>query len=258
MSTISIELLEYTSSKSFCQYPGKKLRRDESLRETAIGDRIASMETKPTVQVLDLSMVLEPGMLLYPDTPPYQREEYRRIAEGDTSNNSRISLCAHAGTHVDAPRHFIEGREGIDAISPDLLLGPCRVFRLDVNEKITREDLSLLDWESVTRVLFATRNSQLLHERCFDSEFVYLDESAARFLLDKGIRVVGIDYLSIDQYHAPSHPAHHLLLGGGVVVIEAVDLLRVEPGDYELICCPLKLKGSEAAPARVFLRKARH
>jgi arylformamidase len=134
-----------------------------------------------------------------------------------------------------------------------VLVGPARVVRLDVTERIGAVDLAPLDWDGVERVLLRTGNSERLRNPEFNPAFIYVDGSAAEFLWEKGIRLVGVDYLSVDQYHSPTHPAHHALLGKGIVIIEGLDLSAIEPGDYTLVAAPLKLVGAEAAPARVYL-----
>jgi len=205
-------------------------------------------------KIYDVSMPLREGMIVYPGDAPFERDEYRRISAGASSNNSRLMMGAHTGTHIDAPRHFIDGAASMDAIAPDVLVGPCRVFKSDASEAIEAAELERHDWKDVTRALFKTRNSALLSLDRFDERFVYLARSAAEFLVARGIKLVGVDYLSIDKFHSPDHPAHLLLLGAGAVAIEGLNLAAVEPGDYELICAPLLVVGGEAAPARVFLR----
>ena len=131
--------------------------------------------------------------------------------------------------------------------------GPARVFALDVAEKISADDLRGLDWQGVSRVLFRTRNSELIQSPGFAEDFVYIDGQAAEFLVAQGVRLVGLDYLSIDKFRSPDHPAHMALLGARIPVIEGLDLSAVPAGDYLLVCAPLRIMGAEAAPARVFL-----
>jgi arylformamidase len=206
-------------------------------------------------EIYDVSIPLREGMVIYPGDPPFAREEYRSIAQGASSTNSRLTMGAHTGTHVDAPRHFIDGAASIEAIPPELLVGPCRVFEVNAADAIEAADLEPLDWRGVTRALFKTRNSALWALGQFDERFVHLTRSSAEFLVQRGVRVVGVDYLSVDRFHSPDHPAHMVLLGAGVVVIEGLNLTMIEEGDYELVCAPLLLTGGEAAPARVFLRR---
>lgn len=205
-------------------------------------------------QIIDITMPLYAGMLAYPGTPEFSLRRYRNIASGDTSNNSEFSMGTHVGTHVDAPLHYVEGGGTIDDLDPRVLIGPCRVFHLETHE-IGPASLCTLDLSGVTRALFRTPSSGDLSDPGFKTEFAHVTGEGADLLASAGIRLVGVDYLSLDRYKAPGHPAHNTLLAAGVVVIEGVDLSGVEPGDYELICCPLLIRGAEAAPARVFLRR---
>ena len=204
--------------------------------------------------IIDITMPLHSDMLLYPGSPPFSVEQYRSISSGDTSNNSRFSMGTHVGTHVDAPGHYVDGGPGIDMVDPAILIGPCRVFRL-AGRQISAEVLRGLDLAGVTRALFRTPSSDDLSDPEFKTDFAHVTGDGAEYLAETGVKLVGVDYLSLDRYKAPGHPAHHTLLGAGVAVIEGVVLSGVEPGDYELICCPLKIAGAEAAPARVFLRR---
>jgi arylformamidase len=174
-------------------------------------------------------------------------------------------MGAHTGTHMDAPFHFYRDGAGIDELSLDVLLGPCRVFDLSqINQHISPAILETCDWKGsdkigkvVTRVLFKTRNSQhwANNDAEFDKEFLALTGDAAMQLVHRGVRLVGVDYLSVEPYGGKTHPVHDTLLGAGVVIIEALNLSEVTAGDYELIALPLKLKGADGAPARVVLRE---
>jgi arylformamidase len=161
-------------------------------------------------------------------------------------NLSRLDFGVHSGTHVDAPVHFIDGAPAAESLPLEVLIGPARVLDLTAAERL---DASAFDGvELQERVLLKTRNSELWARETFADDFLALTEDGARRLIDGGVRLVGIDYLSIGD-----EAAHQALLGAGVVAIEGLDLRRVDPGDYELICAPLKLVGSDGAPARVVL-----
>jgi arylformamidase len=205
------------------------------------------------MRIHDVSMELRPGMALYPGTTAFERDEYRSISKGDTSNNSRISMGAHVGTHVDAPYHYAQEGGKVESLPLDALVGPARVFHLDVKTGIEADHLSKLDWSGVRRALFRTSSSEALRSGRFDPEFPYFEGSAAEFMVERRILLVGIDSLSVDRFHSPEHPAHYALLGNGIVVIEGLDLADVEPGDYILACAPLRIVGGEASPARTFL-----
>ena len=189
-------------------------------------------------ELLDISVPIRPGMVTYPGDPAVHLERVRSIAGGDGYNLSRLDFGVHSGTHVDAPAHFVEGGTSAESLPLDVLVGPCRVV----------DGIQVPD--GVERVLFKTSNSELWERETFADEFESLDGATAQALVAAGVRLVGIDYLSIGD-----EEAHEILLGAGVVAIEGLDLRAVDPGEYELICAPLKLVGSDGAPARVFLRK---
>ena len=160
----------------------------------------------------------------------------------------------HSGTHVDAPSHFLAGGASVDQLPLEILLGKARVVDLKVLDRIRRKDLEEADLRDDIRVLLKTRMSGQLRTREFQAGFVSLAEDAAAYLVQAGLKLVGIDYLSIDPHDSTDWPAHRLLLGAGVVVIEGLDLSEVEAGEYEMACLPLRIEGAEAAPARVVLR----
>ncbi len=190
------------------------------------------------MEIIDISVPIRPGMVTYPGDPTVTLERVAAIAGGDIVNLSRLDFGVHTGTHVDAPVHFLDGAPATESLPLDVLIGPCVVV----------EGIQVLD--GAERVLFKTSNSELWARESFAEEFESLDAATAQGLVDQGVRLVGIDYLSIGD-----EDAHRVLLAAGVVAIEGLDLRGVEPGDYELICAPLKLVGSDGAPARVFLRR---
>jgi arylformamidase len=154
--------------------------------------------------ILDITQPLRPDMPLYPGTPPFERDEYRQIAKGDTSTNAKFSVGAHVGTHVDAPSHYVDNGPGMETLSPDLLVGPCRVFDLRGRPRIDAADLEALPLEGVTRALFRTDTSD--HMDAFDTRFVALTGPGAELLVARGVRLVGLDAPSADVYKAPGHP----------------------------------------------------
>jgi arylformamidase len=195
------------------------------------------------MRIFDVSVPIRPGMITYPGDPTVMLERANAIADGALANVSRLSFGVHTGTHVDAPVHFIDGAASTEELPLGALLGRVRVIAA---ESLTANELRML--ELPERIVFKTSNSELWARSEFTDDFLSLDGDAAQVLVDRGVRVVGIDYLSIGDEHA-----HRTLLVAGVVAIEGLDLRGVEPGDYELVCAPLKLVGSDGAPARVFL-----
>lgn len=197
-------------------------------------------------EIFDISVPVRPGMVTYPGDPTVTLERVVSIAEGGVVNLSRLDFGVHSGTHVDAPVHFIDGAPAAESLPLEVLIGPARVLDLTAAERLDASAFE--DVELHERVLLKTRNSELWERDTFADEFLALKEDAARRLIDGGVRLVGIDYLSIGD-----EAAHRALLRAGVVAIEGLDLRDVEPGDYELVCAPLKLVGSDGAPARVLL-----
>jgi arylformamidase len=199
------------------------------------------------MEVLDISVAIRPGMVTYPGDPQVYLERVSSIAAGAQANLSRLDFGVHSGTHVDAPLHFIDGAPASESLPLDVLIGPCEVVaadRLDV-EAVARVP------EGCERVLFKTPNSELWSRDTFADEFTRLDGAAAGLLVERGVRLVGVDYLSVGD-----EEAHRTLLGAGVVAVEGLDLREVEPGRYRLVCAPLKIVGSDGAPARAVLIKA--
>jgi arylformamidase len=195
-------------------------------------------------------------MLSWPTDPPIVFHTFKSQEQGDASNVIQISFGSHTGSHIDAPKHFISNGRSVDQLPLEVLIGNCRVFQLD-NENgrtITAADLERLNFTSIDRVLFKTANSKLWEQPSFNKEFIAFDETSARFLIRQRLRLVGIDYLSVDKYGSREAPVHHLLLGSGIVVVEGLDLRAVPPGDYQLFCLPLRIKNGDGAPARVILK----
>lgn len=218
--------------------------------------RAVEAQTLPrTRRVYDISLPIHPSMMVYPGNPPVVVDTVKSIAQGDSSNVSLLHIGTHTGTHADAPRHFIPGAPGVDSLALEVLLGPARLFQLPEAHHIDRQMLEGLDMEGVTRLLLGTRNSALLRQGQFDPDYAFVSEDAARYLVEMGVKLVGVDYLSVEEYQKEGRPTHHTLLRAGVVVVEGLDLTGVPPGDYELLCLPLKLKEGDGAPARVLLRE---
>ena len=206
----------------------------------------------------DVSILISEDMPIWPNDPGISMELTSSLARGDSANVTQLNMGVHTGTHIDAPFHFEPNGATIDKLPLEVLIGPCRVFEIpEINEAIGLGDLEKLDFDHHIRVLFKTRNSNWWKngETMFQKDFVYMHLEGARFLIDRGIKLVGIDYLSIEQFGSPDHATHHLLLRNDVVILEGLNLSRISSGDYELIALPPKLKGADGAPARVVLRE---
>lgn len=211
------------------------------------------MDSILTSTCIDVTMPIFNGMLLWPGSPETKIELLRSIEKGDTSNVSALNMSVHSGTHVDAPFHSFKDGKGIESIRADILIGKVSVFELDVNDSIKKEDIEGLNFKGVKRVFFKTKNSSYLKEKKFKDGFIYISDSAADFMVKTGIKLVGIDYLSIERHEQKEKPAHHILLSSNVVIIEGLDLSKVTGGEYNLIALPILIKGADGAPARVLL-----
>ncbi len=205
--------------------------------------------------IYDISMPLREGMPVYEGNPPYRRIVTHVLGkDGAPVNQSRLELGAHCGTHIDAPLHFEKEGFTVDAVPLDNLVGPARLLHFLRRDRIDRADLEPLDWGGVERVLFRTRNSDhWLKSDAFDPNFVYLTGAAAEFLVERKVKLVGIDSLGIEKFGSADPRAHHALLRAGVTILEGLSLADVPAGDYTLFCGPLRVVGGEGAPARALL-----
>ena len=201
----------------------------------------------------DISLNLSTDTPRWVAAPPLEVHERRRMHRGDSANASALTMSVHAGTHVDAPSHFLADGASIDALPLERFIGPALVHAVEADRYITEAHVKTIPLDGVTRVLFKTRNSELLKKRDYDPDFVAFSEEAARALVARGVELVGLDYLSVA--HADTQvPVHRAFLDHGVILLEGIDLSAVAPGRYELMCVPLRLKGLDGAPCRAVLR----
>jgi arylformamidase len=207
------------------------------------------------MKIYDVTISLSADIPLYPGDPEIVVEPKLRLSNGDSQNLTYYGFSSHTGTHIDAPSHFIAGGKTVDQLPIELLIGRTRVIQFASGNKITAESLEEHDLSEVVRVLFKTRNSYLWQSgKGFVKNYVHLTVDAAEHLIESGIKVVGIDYLSVDKYPSEKLDVHLKLLQNGIIIIEGLDLREVDPGDYEMICLPMKIKDGDGAPARVILR----
>ncbi|MGA9191073.1 MAG: cyclase family protein [Anaerolineales bacterium] len=203
----------------------------------------------------DISLGVRVGMPIWPGDPPLKLERFSAIASGDEANVTQWASCVHIGTHVDAPAHFIDGGASVDQLSLKDLNGRAYVVHLPEAEILDRATLEQARIPQRTRrLLFKTKNSKLWTdgETRFHKDFVAIDASGAEWLVSKGVRLVGVDYLSVAPWGAAG-PTHRILLEAGVVVVEGLNLSDVTQGRYTLHCLPIKLVGADGAPARAIL-----
>ncbi|HEX4592636.1 MAG TPA: cyclase family protein [Bryobacteraceae bacterium] len=205
---------------------------------------------------IDISVPLQAGMAHWPNDRQFDRQETLKIASGDECNLSEFSASAHIGTHMDAPRHYLAAGAGIESFPISAGVGRARVIAIHDRELIRLSELKPHRLSKGERILFKTRNS----EECwttsrFQEKFVYIPHETAAYLADCCIQTVGVDYLSVGGYDTDGPETHRTLLKAGIWIIEGLNLKDVEPGEYELICLPLKIVGSDGAPARAALRR---
>jgi arylformamidase len=211
------------------------------------------------MKFFDITIPISNDVPIYEGDPKAEVRSFMRLADGAVANVTQLCCGVHTGTHVDAPNHFIEGARRVDDLDLDKLVGLCHVIEIDHTvDGIALEHLRGI--AGAERVLFKTRNSEFWNypEKGFRTDFTYLTPEAARVLAISGVKLVGIDYLSIEEFGSKNFATHKALLQKEVIILEGVDLRQVPPGDYEIICLPLKYLGGEGdgAPARTILTKA--
>jgi len=205
--------------------------------------------------IYDVSVPIDNGMPVWPSDPPVKLTPAAHLSR-DGSHTVRVTaieMGSHTGTHIDAPHHFVDGGRKLHEIPLDWLVGETTVVQIPGVPSIARGHLEKLDWTGVQRVLFKTDNSPRWVDHGFHKDFVYLEPQAAEFLVERGLRLVGIDYLSIDPFGSQKHPTHFVLLPNNVVVLEGLNLSQVAPGRYHMVALPLNLQNADGAPTRVIL-----
>jgi arylformamidase len=208
------------------------------------------------MKIFDISIPINSELPVWPGDPRIVLEQYQTIESGHASNNSKLACGVHSGTHVDAPSHFIKDGITVDQLPLDVLIGPAFVADFPKADTVTPDSLEALDLpRETTRLIIKTRNSALWSDphHVFNPNFVAINPEAANWVVNRGIRLIGIDYLSIQRYKDPEPLTHRILLEAGVVIVEGLCLQNVNAGIYTLICLPIKLSGSEGAPARSVL-----
>ena len=204
--------------------------------------------------IYDISTPVQSGGVIYPGNPEITIEAQQAISMGAGANVSSVALGSHTGTHVDAAKHFFDDGQTVDRIPLDRLIGPAILIAFgDEVMSIGAADLERHEIGSHTRVLLKTRNSSLLRRPEFVKDYTYLAPDGAEYLARRGVELVGIDYYSIEQFKSGHHRTHLTLLERSVVIVEGLDLSEPPPGEYELICLPLRLAGLDGAPARAVL-----
>jgi arylformamidase len=205
---------------------------------------------------IDISVPIKNGMPRWPGDPEVQITRISDMDRGDDDNLTYISMCAHTGTHMDAPLHFRKSGKPIDKMPLSAAIGKARVIEIRDKELITVEEIRPNRIRKGERILFKTGNSKRRWDnKPFMKKFVHLSTCAAEFLSERKVRTIGIDYLSIGGYEGNVVEVHNIILKSGIWVIEGLDFSKIKPGDYELNCLPIKLTGADGAPCRALIRK---
>ncbi len=206
------------------------------------------------MRILDISIPLREGMVVWPGDVPFRRQLTVSMAGGSKYNLSAIMASVHAGTHMDAPRHFIAGGATVEQLDLSPFVGPCRVVGIANPQAIDLADVERLELAGVERLLFKTGNSALYERAEFVEHYAGLTPDAARHLATvETLKLVGVDYYSIAPFGDAAAAVHEAILGRGIAALEGINLREVEPGDYELIALPLRIEGSDGSPVRAVL-----
>src|SRR5581483_10042862 len=212
-----------------------------------------------TTEWIDISVPMYDGMVHWPNDPECKISLAVSMANGAPCNLTQMSLSAHTGTHMDAPRHFVRDGRTMESLPLDAVVGPCRVIEVKHKSMITVEELKPYKLKAGERILVKTRNStkswKMARTSVFDENFIYIPAPTAQYLVDCKIKTIGVDYLSVGGYKKDGVQCHQILLGAEVWIIEGLDLSKIKPGKYDLTCLPLKIVGADGAPARAILRQ---
>ena len=207
---------------------------------------------------IDISTPIAAGMVHWPNDPAVDIVPTKDMARGASCNTSRLTLGSHTGTHIDAPRHFLPDGVGVDAMPLDVMVGPARVIEFRDTDVITAEALARAKPRRGERLLIKTSNSRRCWSRAeFVEDFVYLATPAAELLAERGVRLVGVDYLSVAGYKKNTTEVHRALLGAGAWILEGLNLSAARPGPCDLVCLPLRIVGGDGSPARALLKPQR-
>jgi arylformamidase len=206
----------------------------------------------------DITVALRPGVVCWPGDPPFESRAVASVENGDGANVAILTIGSHTGTHMDAPRHFFTNGAGLDTMPLDAVVGPARIIESRDPESIKAAELQALGIRAGDRLLFKTRNSSARWDaQEFTKNYVSISPDAAHFLVERRVRCVGIDYLSVGGIGEDGKETHETLLGAGIWIIEGLDLSHVAAGEVDLVCLPLRILESDGAPARAIVRPRR-
>ena len=209
------------------------------------------------MKIYDISLPLSQELVTWPGDPPLNLSKAFSIAAGDACNVTKLEMGVHTGTHIDAPYHFVQAGVTTESIPIQTLMGKCLVIEVTTQSDIQVADFEGYELQKHKRVLFKTTNSALWESgtKKFDKNFIALSLEAANYLVQAGVVLVGIDYLSIESFGACTHDVHNTLLRNSVTILEGLNLFEVDEGIYDLVCLPLKLIACDGAPARAILKE---
>ena len=205
------------------------------------------------MKIYDISAPLSSNLVTFPGDPKLEITPFNDIEKGDSYNISEIKLCSHTGTHIDSPKHFFSNGQTIDNLPLTRCIGKAKVFNLTGKNFIDYDDIKDLNIEKDDTILFKTDNKNAMLDPCLKEDFVYITENCAKYLTDKKINAVGIDYLSIESLDSSDSLVHKTLLKRGVLILEGLILTDVPEGEYEIVALPLKLQNGNGSPARIIL-----
>ena len=206
------------------------------------------------MKIFDISVPIVNGGVVYPGNAAIRIEPHSEVSKGASSNSSLISFGSHTATHVDSQKHFFDSGDTVDRLPLEVLIGPARVIAYgDSVMSVTKPLLEREQLQGVERVLIKTRNSGTLQTQPFRPDFTYVAPDGAEYLASIGVKLVGVDYLSVEQFRSGHHKTHRTLLERNIVIVEGLDFSKVPPGSYTLYCLPLLLQGLDGAPARAVL-----
>jgi arylformamidase len=232
--------------------------RDDHQRHDQQFAHASKITQYPTVtRIFDISVPIVNGGVVYPGNPEIRLEPASELSKGASSNLTRLTFGSHTGTHVDAPKHFFDSGSTVDRLPLTALIGPARVLAFgDDVMSVTAAHLKQSKLEGAERILIRTRNSGFIKDRQFHPDYTYLAPDGAEYLASLGAKLVGVDYLSVEQFHSGHHRTHRTLLERGIVIVEGLDLSEITPGEYAFCCLPLRLEGLDGAPARAVLMRS--
>jgi len=206
------------------------------------------------MKIYDITYGLSSNMIIYPGDAKFKKKIFSSIKKGQSTNTSVLTIGSHNGTHFDAPYHIFSSKKTLDKIAPSYFIGKALVVEIKNKKEIALDDVEKIKFKKIDKILFKTSNSFYLQKnKPFNKNFVHFTKESARFLAQQNIKLIGIDYLSVDKFHSGNHPAHTEFMKKNILLLETINLYKVKPGVYDFFGAPLLIQDADGAPARVFL-----